>query len=296
MSTYYQSSRNQHNNASNMMLHNRGSLQQKDKVEQDRLLQDTGNAPGIQGFSAQGRPPDPGLSRFGVDFSKVKPHSDADITAVNDQDSRIPTTSGEQGESVRQAAAGGSAAPAPAPAAGGSCGTPKRMVTVKSGAFDGGMTLGTYYPYLIGQGYWAGNNAGPFDTGTRVGSSIQLYGLVPSPCIPSQYTFRQTFQDTLLKRNGTTSPTQGQVIDDFARSGQNQASAPFRQLFLDTVGAEGLAISMGDPPSEPYGPTDNLEWDCSYVTSLAGPSGAVSASWSTSVRVVNGAVTRNTLS
>jgi hypothetical protein len=295
MRKYIQSSRNQQSRSANTVLHNKGDLQQKGEVEQGMQCQETMNAPGTQGMSAGGWPPDPGISRFGFDFSKVKPHGNA--PAITEEDcpgNRIPITEAEQGESVRQAAAGSAAAPVPA--SGGSCGTPKKMVTVKSGAFHGGMSLATYYPYLVGQGYWSGSNAGPFDTGTRVGSSIQIYGLVPSPCNPSQYTFAQTFQDTLLKRNGTTSATQGQVTDDFARSGQNQGSAPFRQLFVDTDGAEGLAISMGDPPSELYGPTDNLEWDCSYVTSLAGPSGKVSASWSTSVRVVNGKVTKNTLS
>lgn len=257
---------------------------------------------GAEGFTADSQ--NTSSSRIGHDFSKVRIHAgeaqSKPATAVNSfySAARIPLADSDQEDSVRQPpTVPGTPTPAPAPSRAEGCGTPRRMVAVKSGAFHGGLAMSHYYPYLARRGFWVSNtNAGPFDTGSRVGASIQLYGLVPSPCQPTQYRFEQTYQDTRLIRNGVHSPGEGRVIDDFARSGQDQSRPPFRQLFLDTAGGEGLAISMGDPPSETYGSSDNLEWDCSYVTSLVGPSGRVSHSWSTSVRVVSGTVTRNTLS
>lgn len=244
-------------------------------------------------------------ARFGHDAPEAHAHvveeasmPAAGVNTASNTPTRLPSAGSTQEESVRNPpGTSGTTAPAPATPSSEGCGTPRRMVAVKSGTFHGGLTMSTHYPYLSGHGYWVSNTAaGPFDTGSRVGSSIQLYGLVPSPCQPSQFSFEQTFQDTRIIRNGVHGADEGRVIDDFARSGQNQSRAPFRQQFLDTAGAEGLAIAMADPPSETYGPTDNIEWDCTYVTSLVGPTGRVSTTWSTSVRVVNGAVTRNTLS
>ena len=94
-----------------------------------------------------------------------------------------------------------------------------------------------------------------------------------------------------------TNPTEGQTLDDLAKSGRNAAAAPFRQGFLGGGDAPlGYVISMADPPSIGYGPTTNAEWDRDFVTSLIGPAGRQSVSWSLSIRVVKGSVTRNSLS
>jgi hypothetical protein len=53
---------------------------------------------------------------------------------------------------------------------------------------------------------------------------------------------------------------------------------------------------MADPPSVPYGPSSNIEFDRSFETSLiASGGGKKTVYWSTSIRVVNGVVTKNTL-
>lgn len=210
----------------------------------------------------------------------------------------IPTAGGFE-ESVDQPAAAG---PSPAPTGGTSsasdgCGTPRDMIALRSGAFRAGLGLSSYFPDLVGRGYWGSDTtAGPFDTGSRVGASTQLIGFVPSPCEPSQYRLAQTVTYVRTVRNGRHHPDEGKTMDDIAKSGRDASRPPFRQEFLDTDGAQGLAISMADPPSVVYGAGDNIEWDRSFVTSLIGPSGRRSVNWSTSIRVVSGSVTRNTIS
>ena len=83
-------------------------------------------------------------------------------------------------------------------------------------------------------------------------------------------------------------------MDDIAKSGRDASKPPFRQEF--SAGANTWAISMADPPSVSYGPSSNIEWDRSFVTSLVGPGGRKDVNWSTSIRIVNGSVTRNTIS
>jgi hypothetical protein len=170
------------------------------------------------------------------------------------------------------------------------------MFALTSGSFRAGLGLSSYFPDLVGSGYWSSDTvAGPFDTGTRVGASAQLIGFVPSPCLPSQYRLAQTVTYVRTVRNGVHHPDEGKTMDDIAKSGRDASRPPLRQQFLDTDGAEGLAISLADPPAVVYRPGDNIEWDRSFVSSLIGPSGRVSANWSTSIRVVNGRVTRNTI-
>lgn len=97
--------------------------------------------------------------------------------------------------------------------------------------------------------------------------------------------------------NGVTDPTEGQTLDDVEKSGRNASLAPFHQGFVGGGGPPlGYIISMADPPSIGYGPGTNAEWDRDFTTSLIGPSGQKSVSWSLSIRVVNGVVTRNSLS
>jgi hypothetical protein len=194
--------------------------------------------------------------------------------------------------------------PVPGPGAGAatpaadSCGQPRSMGKTVSGAFIGGVTMDDYYPDLTGRGFWQHPGAGgTFDTGTRAGGVAQLFGVIPSPCEPSQYTLAQSVTRTRDRINGVTNPTEGQTLDDLAKSGRHFATAPFRQEFLGGGTAPlGYVISMADPPSIGYGPATNAEWDRDFVTSLIGPAGRQSVSWSLSVRIENGVVKRNTLS
>jgi len=175
------------------------------------------------------------------------------------------------------------------------CGTPRSMEKVISGSFKGGLGVGDYYPGLARAGYPA--NAGPFDLGNRAGSSVQLLGVIPSPCLPSQYRFAQSAHSIRARQNGVAAPEEGTTFDDVARSHQDAEHAPFRQEFLGGSGAPlGYIISMLDPPSTPYdASTVSAEFDAEFTTSLIGPTGRQSVNWAVSVRVTNGAVTRNTV-
>jgi hypothetical protein len=152
--------------------------------------------------------------------------------------------------------------------------------------------MGTYYPDLVGGGYWAdGSSAGPFDTGRRAGSNVQLVGTVPSPCSPNTFTLGQTVTYTKRTWNEVRDPLEGQTFDDVAKSGRDQSTAPFRQMWLDG----GLNISMADPPSIDYSSLTSAEIDRDFVTTLTGPDGSMSVSWSTSIRITGGSVSSNTV-
>lgn len=169
---------------------------------------------------------------------------------------------------------------------------PVSMVKVISGALANGLDMGTYYPDLVGAGFWAhGSSAGPFDTGTRAGSNVQLVGTVPSPCSPDGFTLGQTVTYTKRTWNGVRDPLEGRTFDDIAKSGRDATRAPFRQMWLDN----GLNISMADPPSIDYSSLTSAEIDRDFVTTLTGPDGSMSVSWSTSIRVAGGRVTSNTV-
>jgi len=191
------------------------------------------------------------------------------------------------------AASSGPAQPAATP---DSCDIPRSMGKVTSGSFLNGLTANDYYPDLASRGYPA--NAGPFDLGNRAGSSVQLNGVVPSPCDPSQFSVGQTASVTRLRINGVKDPLEGTTFDDHARSGRDTAHAPFRQQFLGGGAAPlGLIISFCDVPSVPYGPaTTSAEFDANFVAFLAGPAGRQSVNWSISVRIASGSVTSNTVS
>jgi hypothetical protein len=168
------------------------------------------------------------------------------------------------------------------------------MSALTSGAFRGGLTMGDYYPDLVGRGYWEhGGTGGPFDTGTRAGANAQLIGEIQIPCRPDIFSLAQTVKYDKTVRDGVHHPDEGKTMDDIAKSGRDASRPPFRQEF---GGISGWAISMADPPSVTYGSASNIEWDRSFVTSLVGPAGRKDVRWSTSIRVVGGTVTRNTIS
>lgn len=178
-----------------------------------------------------------------------------------------------------------------------SCDVPRSMNKNISGPYLNGLSAYDYMPDARGQRNWPSPTvAGTFDTGNRVGSKVQLYGVIPSPCAPSQYHLEQTVHDVRDRRNGVASPLEGTTFNDIARSGRDGDSAPFRRDFLGG-GAHplGYIISMNDPISTTYGSTTNREWDVDLTTSLRGPGGRKSVNWSISVRIVNGSVTRNTV-
>ncbi|QGZ90598.1 eCIS core domain-containing protein [Microcystis aeruginosa] len=173
------------------------------------------------------------------------------------------------------------------------CAQPMSMTKVVSGIFQGGLKMDDYYPYLAGGGFWQhADSGGTWDTGNRVGANAQLFGTIPSPCRPEQFSLAQTVTYTRALFDGVRHPKEGIVQDDIAKSGQDASRPPFRQAWL----GGGYNISMADPPSVPYTSTSNIEFDRSFVTSLVGPGGRRSVNWSTSIQVVNGTVTRNTIS
>jgi hypothetical protein len=188
------------------------------------------------------------------------------------------------------------AAPPSATPASDSCSQPLSMTKVVNGAFQGGLKLDDYYPELVGSQAWgASGTAGPFDTGTWVGASAQLFGTIPSLCFdPSRFSLAQTVTYVKKVINGVRDPNEGVVQDDIAASRRDATRKPFRQEFL----GDGfwVRVSMADPPSTRHMAGHNVELDRNFTTSLIGPGGRKSVDWSTSIRVVNGVVTRNTIS
>lgn len=213
--------------------------------------------------------------------------------------SNIPRADGAEGREEDLPDGGGApAGDAPAGdalAGGDSCEQPRSMHKVTSGSFWGGLTINDYYPDLRSRGYPAA--AGPFVTANRFGSSVQLLGVIPSPCIPSRFRLEQTCTKTRARTNGVVDPEEGTTFDDIARSGRDATRAPFRQEFLGGGDAPlGYIISMADPPSSPYDATTTTEQDRTFVTSLVGPGGRRSVTWQVSRRAVAGSITRNTVS
>ena len=175
------------------------------------------------------------------------------------------------------------------------CDTPEQMRKVISGTFEGGKTLDDYFPDLVGRGVWGSNNkAGPFDNGTRAGSSVQLIGELPIPCDSSTAptTLGQTATIVRARADGKKimekgKPLEGQTIDDIARSGRDQSKPPFRQTWVG-------AVSMADPISGiPYSTLKSYEWEVNLTTSLTGAGGSVSVNWGVTVEAAGGKVTKN---
>jgi hypothetical protein len=219
----------------------------------------------------------------------------------------IPTADAQELDITDPPPSGGApaapAAPAgPSPAGatpvGDVCAQPSSMNRIVSGAFLGGLTVDSYFPDLSGRGFWAhGGTGGPFDTGARAGGNTQLFGVIPSMCIPSQFHFEQTCNIARNRVGGVPTPREGTTFDDLSSSGRDISRPPTRQEFLGGGAAPvGYVISLADIPSVPYSPAHpDVERDCNFVTSLVGPGGRQSVSWSQSVRVKGGVVTVNTL-
>jgi len=172
------------------------------------------------------------------------------------------------------------------------------MHKIVSGSFQGGLTMDSYFPDLSGTGLWAhAGTGGPFDTGSQAGGNVQLFGVINAPCPPSQFHLEQTANPVRFRVGGVAHPLEGTTFDDIARSGRDFSRAPSRQDFLGGGTAPlGYIISMADPPSINYGPSrPDVERNTNFVSSLVGPGGRQSVSWSQSVRVTAGAVTVNTL-
>lgn len=186
--------------------------------------------------------------------------------------------------------------PAKAPAtAAKKCDTPLSMHKVTSGKFKNSLSLDDYYPDLVGGGYWSGgaDSAGTFDSGTRVGAKVQLYGIVDASCTSTDFKLEQTMTYKRFRVGGVKDSREGTNIDDIKDSGRDATKSPFRQEWTDKA---GIHISMADPPSIAYAATTEIELDRDWTTSLAGPGGKKSVSWSSSIRVKAGKVTKNTVS
>jgi hypothetical protein len=232
------------------------------------------------------------------DFSTLQIRPIQAPTKRQAADLDIPISGASEEEIVDQPLGDGAITEAPTPAAVfDSCGQPISMHKLTSGSFLGGLTMDSYYPDLKGKGYYNHpGTGGTFDTGSRVGANIQLYGVIPSPCLPNQFHLEQTITRTRYRINGVIHPEEGRTFDDIAKSGRDASRPPFRQEFLGGGGAPlGYIISMADPPSTGYNPTISIEHDRDFVSSLVGPSGRQSVSWSLSTRISGGAVTRNIL-
>lgn len=180
-------------------------------------------------------------------------------------------------------------------AAGTRCDAPERMRKVISGTFEGGKTLDDYFPDQVGRGIWSSNNtAGPFDTGSRAGSAVQLIGELPIPCATSSAptTLGQRVTIVRARANGRKMQEggrdfEGQTLDDIARSGRDQSRAPFRQTWTG-------AVTMADPISGiPYAGLRSYEFECNLTTSLTGAGGSVSVGWGITIEASGGRVTKN---
>jgi hypothetical protein len=177
---------------------------------------------------------------------------------------------------------------------GGQCDSPTLMRVVIGGPFKHGLTMDDYYPTLSGHEYWGhAGSGGPFRTSKYVGSNIQLSGLIPASCDPRDFRLKQTVEYVVDRVNGSPHPLEGQVRDDLADAGQDASRAPFRR---ETRDAAGIHISMGDAPAARLRGQENLELDRRFETSLVGPAGSVTSTWETSIRIVNGRVTKNEIS
>ncbi len=211
----------------------------------------------------------------------------------------IPISGAPEEEVVDEPVGGNASSGSNAPATpqSDSCEQPRSMHKLTSGPFLGGLTMDSYYPDLKGKGYYDHpGSGGAFDTGSRAGANIQLYGVIPSPCLPGQFHLEQTIKRTRFRINGVVHAEEGKTFDDIAKSGRDASRAPFRQEFLGGGDAPlGYIISMADPPSTGYDSSSNIEHDRDFVTSLVGPSGRQSVSWSLSTRISGGSVTRNVL-
>jgi hypothetical protein len=210
----------------------------------------------------------------------------------------LPSSEESEDKIINLPKGGGAKAGAPAPASSSPCGQPKSMHKLTSGKFLGGLTMDSYYPHLKGRGeYGHPDTAGTFDTGTWVGANVQLYGVIPVTCPSKSFTLEQTVTHPRLRFNGVADPQEGKTIDDIANSGRDYSRPPRRQEFLRGPAAPfDYIISMADPPGVRRIRKGSIEIDSNFKTSLVGPGGRQSVTWSTSTRISNGRVIRNILS
>jgi hypothetical protein len=169
------------------------------------------------------------------------------------------------------------------------------MRAVTSGTFEDGKTLDDYFPDLVGMGFWGSNKtAGPFNNGSRAGSSVQLVGDLPIPCATSTNPTTLAQSATIVRARADGKKMQegrkdleGQTFDDIKRSRRDQSKAPFRQTWTGSV-------SMADPISGiPYASLKSYEWEVNLTTSLTGAGGTVSTGWGVTVEASAGKVTKN---
>ncbi|MFS8085945.1 MAG: hypothetical protein ACMG6H_09965, partial [Acidobacteriota bacterium] len=228
----------------------------------------------------------------GLDFQTSKIQSVVVSLPESSERSSFPEINNLNGD----AAGGGGTGGGPAQATTGSiCDQPISMNKVTSGSFLGGLNMADYYPDLAGGGLWQhGDTGGPFNTGSRVGANVQLWGDFRIPCRPDLFSLAQTVTYARAIFNGVHDPLEGVVQDDIAASTRDFSRPPTRREFGPAGG--GWAISMADPPSLGFNGSMNAEFDRDFVTTLIGPTGRRSVSWSTSIRIVSGSVTRNTIS
>ena len=229
-------------------------------------------------------------------FSRIRAvHAGEASTPPATRVSLPPPEADESTTFVNQPPTGGSKAPTAPPAAvpkGDSCAVPFAMTKVTSGPFQGGYTMDDYFPKHTGKGLWSHpDTAGSFDTGKRAGSNVQLYGTFPSPCRPELFSLAQTVTHDKAIFDGVRDPDEGKTIDDIATTKSDASRPPFRRDWL----GGGYNVSMADPPSLLYSAVRSAEWDRTFVTSLVGSGGRASVTWQTSIRVVNGKLTRNTV-
>lgn len=227
--------------------------------------------------------------KFGIDSGRERVDSGRSVR-TGSMLSDLPIAGDEDGIVDQPPGPVGASATAGSMSSG--CGSPLSMRAITSGAFENGLSMANYYPDLAGSGVWQhGSSAGTWDTGSRAGANVQLIGTVPSPCRPENFSLKQSVTYTRLRFDGVADPREGVLQDDIAKSGRDFSVPPARQTWL----GGGLNVSMADPPSIPYAPGSNIEFDRSFNTSLAAAGGgAKSVHWSTSIRVQNGRVTQNT--
>ncbi len=254
--------------------------------------------------------------RFGADFSQVRVHTDSRAAelakAVNARAFTVgqdvafgagqysPTTTEgkkllahelthtiqQKGEFISNKLMKDAGAPPPTPK------SPTKMRKVISGTLEGSKKVSDYYPDLAGRGgAYAGNKAGPFDTGKRAGSVVQLIGEIPSGVSHTEYTFKQAITISKLQINGKAHAMEGKTIDDIKRSGRDQSKAPFRQVW-------GNSVSICDPiTGVPYNTLRSYHFKAKAKTSIEHKAGASkSVNWGVEVQASGGKVTKNTAS
>jgi hypothetical protein len=168
---------------------------------------------------------------------------------------------------------------------------PIQMRKVISGPLEGGKKVSDHFPDIVGTNSWGSDTtAGPFDNGVRAGSVVQLIGEIPAGVSHSEYTLTQTITVSRLRIDGTADALEGTTLDDIARSGRDQSTAPFRQVW-------GNNVSMCDPISGvPYNTLTSYDFAANATSGIQHSSGSSkTVAWSVQVQAAGGTVTKNTV-